>query len=233
MIENICVSYGPINAVKNVSLTVEDGEIVALLGSNGTGKTTILNAISRLYPVKSGSIFFRGENITRLAPHEVVCNGLSHAPEGRRIFAELTVRENLELGAYIHRDKTHLDTTLKKVYHYFPLLVDRQHQKGGTLSGGEQQMLAIGRALMSAPKLLMLDEPSLGLAPMIVEKIFTIIQQINREENVAIFLVEQNANEALLHSHRAYILETGSITLSGQADDLRHDPQVIAAYLGG
>jgi branched-chain amino acid transport system ATP-binding protein len=232
-VTGLAVAYGPVHALKGIDITVEDGEIVALLGANGAGKTTALRAISRTQAPVAGRIEFAGIDLTRRPPAEVVAAGLAHAPEGRRIFPDLTVAENLDLGAYVLRDRSRLAANLDRVFHYFPLLAERRRQPGGTLSGGEQQMLAIARALMSSPRLLMLDEPSLGLAPLFVDKVFTIIADLNRQERLTILLVEQNANEALLHAHRAYILETGTITIHGPADTLRHDPRVIAAYLGG
>ena len=230
---DVHVSYGAVAALRGISLHINEGEVVALLGANGAGKTTALRAISRTVPVAEGSIHFNGVDMARFKPHTVVQSVIAHSPEGRRIFPDLTVSENLDLGAYCLAAKGTLSELLEKVYAYFPVLAERRNQKGGTLSGGEQQMLAVGRALMSRPKLLMLDEPSLGLAPLIVETIFEIIRQINRNEGVTIFLVEQNANEALLHADRAYILETGTIQMSGPAGDLLNDDRVKAAYLGG
>ncbi len=230
---DIQVSYGAIRALKNVSLEIYPGEIVSLLGANGAGKTTTLRATSRTVPLAGGSIYFNGMNLNQLPPHHVVAKGLAHSPEGRRIFPDLTVMENLEMGAYCISDKSQINESIEHVFHFFPRLEERMKQKGGTLSGGEQQMLAVGRALMSRPKVLMLDEPSLGLAPLIVEKIFEIIVKINKEEGTTIFLVEQNANEALLHSHRAYILENGTTTISGDAKALLKDDRIRAAYLGG
>lgn len=232
-LQDVHVSYGAIKALKGVSLQVEKGEIVALLGANGAGKTTTLRAISQVVQPTSGQLHFDGRDLNRLKAHQVVAAGLAHSPEGRRIFPDLTVQENLDMGGYCIRSKQQKRQSLDRAFHFFPRLAERRHQKGGTLSGGEQQMLAVGRALMSSPTLLMLDEPSLGLAPLIVEKIFQIIRQINEQEGVTIFLVEQNANEALLHAHRAYILETGTVTMSGPAKDLLDDPKVKEAYLGG
>lgn len=230
---DVHVSYGAVKALKGVSLRVNEGEIVALLGANGAGKTTTLRAVSRTVPLASGSLRFQGRDLLRSKPHQVVAEGIAHAPEGRRIFPELTVAENLDMGAYTASGSRQIMELRDRVYSHFPVLADRAEQNGGTLSGGEQQMLAVARALMSSPRLLMLDEPSLGLAPMIVEKIFQIITEINETEKVTIFLIEQNANEALLHADRAYIIETGVISMSGKAGDLRHDPRVKAAYLGG
>ncbi|MFA6294554.1 MAG: ABC transporter ATP-binding protein [Victivallales bacterium] len=233
-IKNACVSYGAVEALKSVSLHLKEGEIVALLGANGAGKTSLLNAISRLVRVKSGQIIFNSRDITGDRPESVVHGGVAHCPEGRRIFYELTVMENLQLGAYSLKNKDCLRGNLEKALDYFPVLADRKNQRGGTLSGGEQQMLAVARALMSSPKLLLLDEPSLGLAPMLIDQIFDIIRKINREENVTILLVEQNANEALLHSDRAYVLENGKITIdSDDTEKLLKDPHIIRAYLGG
>jgi branched-chain amino acid transport system ATP-binding protein len=233
-IKNACVNYGAVEALKNVSIQLKEGEIVALLGANGAGKTSLLNAVSRLVRLKSGQIFFNAREITRERPEIVVHGGIAHCPEGRRIFSDLTVMENLQLGAYSLKDKDSMKTNLKKALSYFPVLAERKNQKGGTLSGGEQQMLAVARALMSSPKLLLLDEPSLGLAPMLIDQIFDIIRKINREENVSILLVEQNANEALLHSDRAYVLENGKITIdSDDTKKLLKDPHIIKAYLGG
>ncbi len=232
-LRDVGVAYGAVKALKGITLQVEEGEIVALLGANGAGKSTTLRAISRVVRCTAGHILFDGRELGRLKAHQVVAAGVAHAPEGRRIFPELTVVENLDMGAYCVRDRQRCRELLERVFHFFPRLAERRKQKGGTLSGGEQQMLAVGRALMSGPRLLMLDEPSLGLAPLIVEKIFAIIRQINEEEGVTIFLVEQNANEALLHANRAYIMETGTMSMSGDARDLLRDPRVKAAYLGG
>lgn len=232
-LEHVSVAYGAVRALRGVSLTIAAGEVVTLLGANGAGKSTTLRAISRTVPLSAGHIRFRGKDLVSCPAHEVVACGISQSPEGRRIFPELTVLENLEIGAYTVRDPAVRKEALEKVFHYFPLLPKRLNQAGGTLSGGEQQMLAVGRALMSNPSLLMLDEPSLGLAPLIVERIFEIIQQINKEEGVAIFLVEQNANEALLHADRAYVLENGTISMSGDAKTLLGDSRIVEAYLGG
>ncbi|MDR1922287.1 MAG: ABC transporter ATP-binding protein [Candidatus Adiutrix sp.] len=225
--------YGNIEALKGIDLEVKEGEIVALLGANGAGKTTALSSISGLVPPKRGRIRFRGEDITGRSPEAIVAEGIIQAPEGRRIFPDLTVMENLKMGAYLRRDKKGVEDDLEYVTSLFPILAKRAGQSGGTLSGGEQQMLAISRALMGRPKMLLLDEPSLGLAPLIIRNIFDIIRQINIEQGVAILLVEQNANLALRVAHRAYILTTGAITLSGVADDLLADEGVRKAYLGG
>jgi branched-chain amino acid transport system ATP-binding protein len=233
-IKNACVNYGAVEALKNVSLHLKEGEIVALLGANGAGKTSLLNAISRLVRLKSGQVNFNSMDITGDRPENIVHMGVAHCPEGRRIFSELTVMENLQLGAFSLKNEDSVKANLEKALGYFPVLSKRINQKGGTLSGGEQQMLAVARALMSSPKLLLLDEPSLGLAPMLIDQIFDIIRKINREENVTILLVEQNANEALLHSDRAYVLENGKITISSDdTEKLLKDPHIIRAYLGG
>jgi len=229
---NVCVSYGPMRALREVCLHVAAAEVVALLGANGAGKTTTLRAVSGLARVESGAIRFDGQDLLKLPPERRVRAGLAHTPEGRRIFGDMSVLENLELGAYLQPDRALVRRGLQRAYHYFPVLAQRADQRACTLSGGEQQMLAVGRALMSRPRLLMLDEPSLGLAPKLVDQIFQIIRQINREQNVAVLLVEQNANEALLHADRAYILETGQVSLEGPADALRQDQRVIDAYLG-
>ncbi|MCC6574327.1 MAG: ABC transporter ATP-binding protein [Planctomycetes bacterium] len=230
-IEHVDVFYGAVQALRSVSLRVEQGEVVSLVGSNGAGKTTTLNAICGLVRPRAGDVRFDGQSIARVPTHELVRRGLVMAPEGRGIFPNLTVAENLDLGAYSRRDHGAVKTDLDRVLALFPRLNERMRQKGGTLSGGEQQMLAIGRALMSRPKLLLLDEPSLGLAPLLVKVIFDTIDAINRE-GVTVLLVEQNANAALKHSKRAYVLESGSIALEGDASQLRDDPAVKAAYLG-
>jgi branched-chain amino acid transport system ATP-binding protein len=225
--------YGKIQALSNVSMTVDAGQIVALLGNNGAGKSTTLKTISGLVRAKRGTIRFMGKEIHGLAPHEIVELGIVHVPEGRRIFGALTVLENLELGGFVKRkDSAFTKRALDHVLHLFPRLKERIKQKAGTLSGGEQQMLAIGRAMMAGPKLLMLDEPSMGLAPIVVKEIMKIISEINRE-GTPILLVEQNAKAALRLAHKGYVLETGSITLEGPADALREDPNVMSAYLAG
>lgn len=229
-VENINVHYGVINDIKNVSFEVNKGEIVALIGANGAGKTSIMHAISGLIKTSSGSISFLDEDITKLPAHKVISLGLAQVPEGRRIFAQLTVQENLEMGAYLRTDNK-VEEDLAKIYQRFPRLSERKRQLAGTLSGGEQQMLAMGRALMSKPKLLLLDEPSMGLSPILVNEIFKIIQEIN-EEGVTVLLVEQNANKALSIANRAYVLETGHITVSGDAKDVASNPKVREAYLG-
>ena len=226
------VFYGAIHALRGVSVSVYPGEIVTLIGANGAGKSTLLRAASALVRPKSGSVTFMGDDVTRLNPAAIVARGLVHCPEGRRIFANMTVRENLELGAYLRRDRSEIARDLEQALTYFPRLRERLTQNAGTLSGGEQQMLAIGRALLTRPKLLMLDEPSLGLAPNLVRDIFRIIKTINSESGTAVLLVEQNANQALAVANRGYVLETGRITLEGPAADLRANPEVKKAYLG-
>jgi len=232
-LREVTVRYGPVMAVEGVSLTVGEREIVALLGANGAGKTSLLRAISGLAPVTGGTILFGERRLDRLKSHEIVAAGVSHCPEGRRVFPDLTVLENLDVGAHLQRDPAVCAANRERAFRYFPILAERRRQKAGTLSGGEQQMLAVARCLMGAPRLIMLDEPSLGLAPMLIDQIFDIIRQMNREEGVAVLLVEQNANEALLHADRGYVLENGRITLSGTAADLARNPRVIEAYLGG
>ncbi len=231
-LENLDVSYGAIQALRGVDVTVNQGEIVTLIGANGAGKSTLLRAASGMARAKSGRVQFLGEDITRQSIASIVSRGLIHCPEGRRIFANMSVKENLELGAYLRNDKQGIADDYERALNYFPRLRERLAQSAGTLSGGEQQMLAIGRSLMSKPKLLMLDEPSLGLAPLLVQEIFRIIVTINAESGTSILLVEQNANQALAVAHRAYVLETGTITLSGNAADLKSNPDVQKAYLG-
>ena len=232
-IKNLTVGYGAINALHGISLSVAPGSIVTLIGSNGAGKTTTLKTVSGLLKPKSGEILYEGKNIAGLPPHEIVRRGLAHVPEGRMVFANLSVLENLEMGAYLVRDKKQVRAEMDAVFAAFPRLQERVQQISGTLSGGEQQMLAIGRALMGRPKFLMLDEPSLGLAPLLVAAIFAKIVEINRARGLTILLVEQNANRALEISHAGYVLETGRITLSGDSPSLRQNPQVRSAYLGG
>jgi branched-chain amino acid transport system ATP-binding protein len=229
-VEDIHVFYGSIEALKGISLTVNEGEIVTLIGSNGAGKSTTLRAISGLNQPKTGKIRFRGREIHELLGYQVAELGIAQAPEGRRIFSRMTVLENLEMGAFTRNDKQ-IRADIDRVYELFPRLKEREKQKGGTMSGGEQQMLAIGRALMANPKLLLLDEPSLGLAPVIVDKIYEIIREIN-QRGVTILLVEQNANYALDVSHRGYVLETGTVALSNDSEALRNDEAVQRAYLG-
>jgi branched-chain amino acid transport system ATP-binding protein len=231
-IKDLHVHYGKIEAIKGISVTVNQGEIVTLIGANGAGKTTTLKTISGLRPVSSGSIVFDGVDISKLPAHERVKLGISQAPEGRGIFPGMTVLENLEMGKYhLKMRQSEIAEDLEKVYSLFPRLKERVSQAGGTLSGGEQQMLAIGRALMARPKVLLLDEPSMGLAPQMIANIFRIITEINKQ-GVTILLVEQNAQQALNRAHRAYVLETGSITKEAKAKDLLNDPHVKAAYLG-
>jgi len=231
-IKDIHVHYGKIEAIKGISVVVNEGEIVTLIGANGAGKTTTLKTISGLRPISSGSIFFDGKDISKMAAHDRVRLGISQAPEGRGIFSGMTVLENLEMGKYhLKMKKSEIATDLERIYHLFPRLKERAGQAGGTLSGGEQQMLAIGRALMARPKVLLLDEPSMGLAPQMIANIFRIITEINNQ-GVTILLVEQNAQQALSRAHRAYVLETGSITKEAKASDLLNDPHVKAAYLG-
>ena len=230
-VENLSVKYGVIQALHEVSLHVEKGEIVTLIGSNGAGKTTTLGALSGLLKPSSGSIKFGERDLLSIAPHERVPAGLVQVPEGRRIFGTMTVTENLDLGAYARRDKSQITADLREVYELFPRLAERRKQVAGTMSGGEQQMLAVGRAMMSRPTLLLLDEPSLGLAPLLVKEIFNVISRI-RERGVTVLLVEQNAHLALEIADRAYVLETGHITLHGDAKTLARDPRIKAAYLG-
>jgi len=231
VVENLFVNYNVIKALKDVSCRVEQGEIVALIGANGAGKTTTLNAISGIVPSTSGRITFQGKDITGTPPHQIVMQGISQVPEGRRVFANMTVLENLEMGAYTRNDSKAIKEEIEHVFKRFPRLQERKKQLAKTLSGGEQQMLAMGRALMSRPKLLLLDEPSMGLAPMLVEQIFSIIKEINAT-GTTIMLVEQNANMALSIANRAYVLETGEVVLSGAAKQLAEDPEVRKAYLG-
>ncbi len=230
-IEDVSLLYGRIEALHGISLTVDEGEIVALIGANGAGKTTTMRAISGIRPIASGAIRFDGEDITKLRADLRVRRGLCQAPEGRGIFPGMTVLENLEMGAYTRRDRAGIASDLARVLDLFPRLAERRKQLGGTLSGGEQQMLAVGRALMSRPKLLLLDEPSMGLAPMLIQQIFTIITEIN-QQGTTVLLVEQNAQQALSRAHRAYVLETGRIVKTGTGAELLHDPAVKDAYLG-
>jgi len=229
---NVNTYYGKIHALKGVSLTVEQGEIVTLIGSNGAGKTTTLRTISGLLRPRQGDIRLNGVSTLTLPPHKIVEKGVGHVPEGRGVFPALTVLENLEMGAFLVRDNAEIERRLALVFSVFPRLQERMHQRGGTLSGGEQQMLAIGRALMQQPAILLLDEPSMGLAPLLVEEIFNIIRKLNSEQGTTILLVEQNAQAALQIANRAYVLETGRITMSGPAQELLHDPKIIEAYLG-
>jgi branched-chain amino acid transport system ATP-binding protein len=231
-VEDLHVYYGAIHALKGISFHLEKGEIVALIGGNGAGKSTSLNTISGLLRPRVGSVVFQGENLTTVPPQNIVRRGVIQVPEGRRIFPKLTVQENLEMGAYIFEDKAQIAEDMESVMKRFPRLRERRKQLGGTLSGGEQQMLAIARGLMGRPDLLLLDEPSMGLSPILVEQIFEIIREIN-EQGVSILLVEQNAQMALSIADRGYVLETGRVTLEGSAQELLENPQVIEAYLGG
>lgn len=231
-IKNINTYYGNIQALHDVSITVNEGEIITLIGANGAGKTTTLMSMSNVVSPKSGQIIFMGEDITDKKPDEIVKMGLIHVPEGRHIFPYLTVTENLDLGAFLRKDKANIRKDLDHVFELFPRLHERRNQQGGTLSGGEQQMLAISRALMARPKLLLLDEPSLGLAPIIVQQIFDIIKRINKAEGTTIFLVEQNANLALKSANRGYVMENGKITLEDTAVNLLANDDVKKAYLG-
>jgi branched-chain amino acid transport system ATP-binding protein len=231
-IENLAVSYGAIKALRGISFNVEDGEIISLIGSNGAGKTTTLHAISNIIKKSDGKVLFNGEDITSLPADQIVRRSLIQVPEGRRIFSNLTVKDNLEMGAYTRNDKDGIKADMEKVFELFPRLKERIRQMAGTLSGGELQMLAMGRGLMAKPELLLLDEPSMGLAPILVDEIFSIIKQINAD-GTTILLVEQNAYKALEISDRAYILETGEITKTGSASDLIKDSAVKQAYLGG
>jgi branched-chain amino acid transport system ATP-binding protein len=230
-LDNITLLYGHIEALHGISLTVGQGEIVALIGANGAGKSTTMRAISGLRPIAQGSIKFDGEDITKLRADLRVVRGVSQSPEGRGIFPGMTVRENLEMGAYTRRNRAEIDQDMQRVFTLFPRLKEREKQFGGTLSGGEQQMLAVGRALMSRPKLLLLDEPSMGLAPILIQQIFDIIVEIN-QQGTTVLLVEQNAQQALSRAHRAYVLETGRIVKEGTGQELLTDPAVKDAYLG-
>ena len=231
-VEDLHVYYDAIHAIKGVTFEVGEGEIVTLIGANGAGKTTTLHAISGLLKPKSGSITFMGQNLLTTKPHMIVRSGLAQVPEGRRVFSELTVQENLEMGAYIRKDKAGIAADYDMVFERLPRLKERRKQLAGTLSGGEQQMLAIGRALMARPKMMLLDEPSMGLSPILVQEIFSIIKEVN-DTGVTILLVEQNAKMALNIANRAYVLETGSIVMSGDASVLANDDKVKKAYLGG
>lgn len=231
-VQDLEVYYGSIHAIKGISFEVNEGEIVTLIGANGAGKTTTLHAICGLVKAKSGSIDFCGNNLRTTEPHKIIRLGLAQVPEGRRIFAKMTVQENLEMGAYIRKDKAAVEADYKAVFDRLPRLKERRKQIAGTLSGGEQQMLAIGRALMGSPKMLLLDEPSMGLSPLLVNEIFNIIRDVNKS-GVTVLLVEQNAKKALEIANRAYVLETGGISMSGDAKTLSQDEQVRKAYLGG
>jgi branched-chain amino acid transport system ATP-binding protein len=230
-VEDIHTFYGNIEALKGVSLTVEEGECVTLIGSNGAGKSTTLRSISGLSAPREGSIRFKGEEIARVPPQEIVAMGICQSPEGRHVFPRMTVRENLDLGAYLRRDNE-IAADIDQVYALFPRLQEREKQKAGTMSGGEQQMLAIGRAMMARPQLLLLDEPSMGIAPVLVDRIYETIEEINKR-GTTILLVEQNANYALSVSNRGYVLETGTVALTDTSERLRTNPEVQAAYLGG
>jgi branched-chain amino acid transport system ATP-binding protein len=230
-LDDVHTYYGSIHAIKGISIEVFDGEVVTLIGANGAGKSTTLRTINGLNRPRNGSITFQGRNITSTPAHEIVKRGIAQSPEGRRLFPRMTVVENLEMGAFQRTDRSGLKEDMDRVFHLFPRLAERKSQKAGTMSGGEQQMLAMGRALMARPKLLLLDEPSMGLAPIFVEKIFEIIKEIN-EQGTPILLVEQNALMALDHADRAYVLETGRVALSGDAKDLRQNEQVRKTYLG-
>ena len=232
-ISNVETFYGKIQALRGVDLDINDGEIVSLIGSNGAGKSTLLMTISGVNKAKRGNIVFNGENIENKEPHKIVDMGICQVPEGRRIFSRLTVEENLRLGAHANEKGKYFENDIKEVYDLFPVLSDRKTQRGGTLSGGEQQMLAIGRALMSKPKVLLLDEPSLGIAPKLVNQIFTSIRNINKEKNVTIFLVEQNAKKALELADRAYVLVNGKVTIKGSGQELLKNKDIQAAYLEG
>lgn len=230
-VENLNVYYGMIHALKNVSFHVEEGEIVALIGANGAGKTTTLQTVSGMLQAKSGSVHFENQDITKMPSHRIVQLGISHVPEGRRMFANLTVYENLRMGAYTRKDKKEIEESLARVYERFPRLKERTRQLAGTLSGGEQQMLAMGRALMSHPKIILMDEPSMGLSPIFVNEIFDIIKEVSAS-GTTVLLVEQNAKKALSIADRAYVLETGKIVLEGDAKQLMNDESVKKAYLG-
>lgn len=230
-IKDLEVFYGVIQAIKGISFEVNEGEVIALIGANGAGKTTILQTITGMIPAKHGSILFEGTDITRIPGHKIVPMGMAHVPEGRRVFAQLSVLDNLKLGAYTRKDKAEIQETLKMVYERFPRLEERKNQMAGTLSGGEQQMLAMGRALMSKPRIILMDEPSMGLSPIFVTEIFDIIKEISAG-GTTVLLVEQNAKKALSIANRAYVLETGKIVLSGDADTMMNDESVKKAYLG-
>ena len=230
-VKNLEVYYGVIQAIKGISFEVNEGEVIALIGANGAGKTTTLQTITGMLQPKAGEIIFEGKDISKIPGHKIVSMGMAHVPEGRRVFAELSVYENLKLGAYTRKDKKEIEETLARVYKSFPRLEERKNQLAGTLSGGEQQMLAMGRALMSKPKIILMDEPSMGLSPIFVNEIFDIIRAVS-ESGTTVLLVEQNAKKAISISDRAYVLETGTITMSGKAKDLLEDEAVKKAYLG-
>lgn len=230
-VKDLEVYYGVIQAIKGVSFEVNQGEVIALIGANGAGKTTILHTITGLLSPKKGQVLFEGKDITKVPAHKIVSMGMAHVPEGRRVFAELSVYENLKMGAYTRKDKSEIEESLANVYKRFPRLEERKNQMAGTLSGGEQQMLAMGRALMSKPKIILMDEPSMGLSPILVNEIFDIIQAVS-ESGTTVLLVEQNAKKALSIADRAYVLETGNIVLEGNANDLLEDDSIKKAYLG-
>ncbi|MCM1186263.1 MAG: ABC transporter ATP-binding protein [Lachnoclostridium sp.] len=230
-VNDLKVYYGVIQAIKGVSFHVDEGEVVALIGANGAGKTTILHTISGLLAPKEGSVVFEGKDITKIPGHKIVSMGMAHVPEGRRVFAQLSVLQNLKMGAYVRKNKEEIANTLKNVFERFPRLEERQNQLAGTLSGGEQQMLAMGRALMSHPKLILMDEPSMGLSPIFVNEIFNIIEEVSKG-GTTVLLVEQNAKKALSIADRAYVLETGNIVLEGKAEELLHNDAIKKAYLG-
>ena len=230
-VKDLEVYYGVIQAIKGVSFEVNQGEVIALIGANGAGKTTILHTVTGLLSPKKGQVFFEGKAITKVPAHKIVSMGMAHVPEGRRVFAQLSVYENLKMGAYTRKDKSEIEESLENVYRRFPRLEERKNQMAGTLSGGEQQMLAMGRALMSKPKIILMDEPSMGLSPILVNEIFDIIQAVS-ESGMTVLLVEQNAKKALSIADRAYVLETGNIVLEGKAKDLLEDDSIKKAYLG-
>lgn len=231
-LKGVVSGYGNITALKSIDLSVPEGKIVSLIGANGAGKSTTMRTIMGLVKAREGSISFLDQDLTKLKTHEIVKAGISLVPEGRQILQDMTVYENLEMGAYIRKDKAGIEEDIKKVFKRFPILDERSYQLGGTLSGGQQQMLAIGRALMTRPKLLLLDEPSMGLAPLVVNEIFEVIKEIS-QEGTTVLVVEQNVRQALKIADYAYVLETGKMVLDGSAEDVRHDPRVMEAYLGG
>ena len=230
-VKDLEVYYGVIQAIKGISFTVEQGEVIALIGANGAGKTTTLHTITGLLSPERGQVIFEGTDVTKVPAHKIVSMGMAHVPEGRRVFAELSVYENLKMGAYTRKDRSEIEATLEKVYERFPRLKERRNQMAGTLSGGEQQMLAMGRALMSKPKIILMDEPSMGLSPILVNEIFDIIQEVSNS-GTTVLLVEQNAKKALSIADRAYVLETGKISIEGKAKDLLEDDSIKKAYLG-
>lgn len=230
-VKDLKVSYGMIQAIKGISFHVDQGEVIALIGANGAGKTTTLHTMTGLCQAESGSILFEGKELTKVPPHKIVTLGMAHVPEGRRVFSDLSVYENLKMGAYAVKDKKKIEETLERVYERFPRLKERKNQLAGTLSGGEQQMLAMGRALMSQPKIILMDEPSMGLSPILVNDIFDIIREVSKS-GTTVLLVEQNARKALAIADRAYVLETGKIVLEGKAEDLLNNDSIKSAYLG-